>query len=165
MSRMNSRNRKRLYEIVSTRDGEFCSMCGIVGSIKSLCIDHIDNNNNNNDLDNFQLLCRSCNTKKNPRGKAKPENTSAEVETPKQSEEVRLKKEYRPKYCKWLESQIMRYERILVKQAILSGAKITGASSQTITRYLDEECSDAGFYQIVEVDDKKYVEFKQWLKE
>jgi hypothetical protein len=139
-------------------------MCGTVGSFKSLFLDHIDNNNNNNDLDNFQLLCRSCNAKKNHRGKAKPENESAEIESPKQSEEVRLKKEYRPKFCKWLECQVTKYERLAMKQAILSGAKITGASSQTITRYLEEECSDAGFYQVVEVDSKKYVEFKKWWK-
>jgi hypothetical protein len=164
MTRMNSRARKRLYETVSARDEEFCALCGIVGSLKSLCIDHIDNNNNNNDLDNLQLLCRSCNTKKNPRGKARPENESAEVETPKQSEEVRLKKKYEPMFRKWIKKQLKRYGRILLQDAVESGAEVTGASIQTIERYLRKLCSLAGKLQVVEVDGKKYVEFKDWWK-
>lgn len=164
MSRMNGKNRKRLYGIISVRDGEFCAMCEIVGSNKSLCIDHIDNNNNNNDLDNLQLLCKSCNTKKNPRGKAKPENESAEVETPKQSEEIRLKKKYEPMFRKWIEGQIQRYGRILLQDAVESGAEITGASIQTVERYLRKMCSLSGKLKVTEVDGKKYAEFKEWWK-
>ena len=137
-------------------------MCDKIGSSKSLCIDHIDNNNRNNDLDNLQLLCRSCNTKKNPRGKAKPENESAEIETPKQSEEIRLKKIYEPKFREWLTRQAETYQRILLKDAIDSGAEITGASTQTIERYLRPMCSLAGRFTIREIDGKKYVEFKEW---
>ena len=137
-------------------------MCGRVGINKSLCIDHIDNNNNNNALDNLQLLCRSCNTKKNPRGKAKPESKSIEIVTIQQSEEVKLKKEYQSLFIPWLELQIRNYERVPVKDIIYGGAKISGASVKTITDYLNVECSDPGFYQIVEVDKKWYVEYKEW---
>jgi HNH endonuclease len=164
MANMNSKTRKRLYQILSARDGEFCARCGIVGSFKTLCIDHVDNNNSNNDLDNLQLLCRSCNTKKNPRGKAKPENRSYEFEILNQSEELRLKKKYTRKFLPWLEWQIKRYGRVLVKEIIYSGAKISGASIKTITDYLNVECSAAGKYQVVEVDGKRYVEFKEWFK-
>ena len=164
MSRMNGRNRKHLYQIISARDGEFCAMCGIVGSIKSLCIDHRDNNNRNNDPDNLQLLCRSCNTKKNQRGKAKPENESAEVETPRQSEEVRLKKKYEPMFRKWIDIQVQRYGRILLQDAVESGAEVTGASIQTIERYFRKMCSLSGKLKVVEVEGKKYVEFKEWWK-
>jgi len=164
MANMNSRTRKRLYKIIDARDGEFCAMCGVIGSFKTLFIDHIDNNNNNNDLDNLQLLCRSCNTKKNPRGKAKKENESLDPETPNQSEELRLKKKYQLLFLPWLERHIKRYERVLVKDIIYSGAKITGASIKVITDYLNVECSTAGRYQIVEDDGKKYVEYKEWWK-
>jgi len=164
MANMNSKTRKRLYQILSERDGEFCAMCGNFGSYKSLCIDHIDNNNSNNDPDNLQLLCRSCNTKKNPRGKAKPENKSIEVEILNQSEELRLKKKYSALFLPWLERQIKKYEKVLVKDIIYSGAKISGASIKTITDYLNVECSIAGNYQVVEVDGKRYVELKEWFK-
>ncbi len=159
---MNSKTRKRLYPIIAVRDGEFCALCDRIGSIKSLCIDHIDNNNNNNDLDNLELLCRSCNTKKNPRGKERQKNTSCDVEILNQSEEIRLKKKYTALFLPWLEKQIKRYERVLVKEIILSGAKISGASPQTITDYLKVECSLAGNYRITEIDGEKYVEFKEW---
>lgn len=161
---MNKRDRDRRYPIIAARDGEFCAMCDKIGTVKTLCIDHIDNNNRNNDPDNFQLLCRSCNGKKNPRGKAKPENKSIEVELQIQSEELRLKKKYTGLFMPWLERQIKRYGRVLMKEIIYSGAKISGASIKTITDYLNVECSIAGKYQVVEVDGKRYVEFKDWLK-
>jgi hypothetical protein len=161
---MNGKTRKRLYPILAARDGEFCAMCGIVGSIRSLCIDHIDNNNRNGDLDNLQLLCKSCNTRKNPRGKSKPENKSYEAEILNQSEEIRLKKKYILIFLPWLERQIKRYDKVLLKEIILSGAKVTGASIKTITDYLSVECSIAGRYHIIELDEKKFVTLKDWWK-
>jgi len=160
MSRMNSKTRTRLYPILVSTDGDYCAKCGRVGLNRSLCVDHIDNNNNNNDLDNLQLLCRSCNAKKNPRGKAKPQNPSTELYDLHQSEELRLKKVYQPKFIAYLESQVTRYKRVPMKDFIYSCAKITGASKKTMTDYLNVECSTAGSYQIVETDGQKYVELK-----
>jgi len=51
---------------IAERDGEFCRKCEKLPSEGQLIIDHIDNNNDNNSFDNYQLLCRSCNYKKNP---------------------------------------------------------------------------------------------------
>ena len=90
--------------------------------------------------------------------------TKVQVETPKQSEEVRLKKKYEPMFRQWIEKQLKRYGRILLQDAVESGAEITGASIQTIERYLRKLCSLAGKSQVVEVDGKKYVEFKEWWK-
>ncbi len=164
MSQMNSRNRKRIYPILTKRDGEFCAMCEKVGSYETLFIDHIDNNNRNNELDNLQLLCRSCNTKKNPRGKAKPENDSCKIHEPTATMEVLLNRKYEPMFRDYLERQVQKYERVLKEEIIDSGAEVTDASIPTIERYLRKLCSTAGKYRIVEVEGKKYVEFKEWWK-
>jgi hypothetical protein len=143
-----------LYPILVARDGEFCVLCGRVGINKSLCIDHIDNNNNNNDLENLQILCRSCNTKKNPRGKHRPKNNSLEIETPNQSEEIRLNKKYEPVFREWVENQFKKYDSLLLKEVIDAGAEVTTASTQTIERYLRKMCSFAGVLEVFEEADK-----------
>ena len=72
MSNMNKRVRDKVYPILVSRLGENCVHCGIgmfelkeLGKQMILVIDHIDNNNSNNAMNNLQLLCRGCNTKKN----------------------------------------------------------------------------------------------------
>lgn len=160
---MNSRTRKKLYEMLAARDGEYCRMCGKVGSRETLCIDHIDNNNSNNEHDNFQLLCKSCNTKKNPRGKSKPKNDSVEIHEPPTSRQIVLNERYEPTFRDYAERQLTRWNRIPLKDLINSGAEVTGASPQTIERYLDKMCSTAGKLTVVLVDGVKHVEFKSWL--
>jgi len=91
MGNMNSHTRKMLYPIVIKHQGaEICnnSSCPyhrkkywILGSKKpELCIDHIDNNNSNNSLENLQLLCKSCNTKKNHPRTTEPTTRNAPPE-------------------------------------------------------------------------------------
>jgi hypothetical protein len=65
--------REDWYWRLVQRDGEFCQHCQKEPPIVYLEIDHVDGNPNHNPIDgsNYQLLCRSCNRKKNPRGKAK----------------------------------------------------------------------------------------------
>lgn len=147
---MNKRNRDHFYPILVARDGEFCVWCDKVGINKSLCIDHKDNNNSNNDLENLQLLCRNCNTKKNPRGKQKPKNNSLEIETPNQSEEVRLNKKYEPVFREWIENQLKNTDSFLLNEIIDAGAEVTTASPQTIERYLRKMCSFAGVLEVFE---------------
>lgn len=162
MSNMNSRIRNRLYPLLAARDGDFCADCGRVGSKESLFIDHIDNNNCNNGLDNLQLLCRSCNGKKNPRKKSKPLNDSEEVQIAPSSKEVILKEYYEPMFREWLEIQVRRYERVELGDTVAAGAEVTGAAISTIERYLRKLCSTAGKFRIDKVDGNKYVEFKEW---
>jgi hypothetical protein len=162
MARLNKRTRDKLFPILAARDGEFCAACDKVGSTQSLVVDHIDNNPNNNSLDNLQLLCRSCNTKKNPRGKAKPLNDSAEISSLPTTETIRLNWKYEQQFREWLEAQVRRYERVELDDAIASGAEVTGASTATIERYLKKLCSSAGRFRVSAIDGRKFVEFKEW---
>ena len=161
---MNGRTRKRIYPILAQRDGEECSLCGVTGNTTSLVIDHRDNNNNNNDLDNYQLLCRSCNGKKNPKGKRKVSTNETTVQQTTASREVILKERYEPKFIEWIKDQIKRWERIGKEEVINSGAQITGASQQTITRYLNKLCSGAGMYHYTQEDGIDFVELKPHFK-
>lgn len=72
MSNMNKRIRDMVYPVLVLKQGEQCTHCkvdlwmlGELGKQQILVIDHVDNNNSNNAINNLQLLCRSCNTKKN----------------------------------------------------------------------------------------------------
>jgi len=65
VSKMNGTTRKKLYKMISNRDGEYCKGCSKLPSEGQLVVDHRDNNNSNNSLRNLQLLCRTCNFIKN----------------------------------------------------------------------------------------------------
>ena len=69
MARLNGPKRRKLYRLISQRDGEFCWIGGEPGDNNSLVVDHWDNDNSNNDPQNCHLLCRSMNGLKNPRGR------------------------------------------------------------------------------------------------
>ena len=160
MSRMNSRTRKKLYPILVLRDGEYCNMCGKVGSTKSLIIDHIDNNPRNNALHNLQLLCRGCNHRKNPRGEAKPKNQNIEIHEPPASKEMLKNEICEPIFRDWLEEELRRWGRKEVKDALNAGAEVAGVSPATTERYLSKMTSSAGKLSIVVIDGVKFVAFK-----
>jgi len=46
---VNGPTRKKLFQILVSKDGQFCKGCGALASEKSLVIDHRDNNSSNND--------------------------------------------------------------------------------------------------------------------
>jgi hypothetical protein len=56
----------KLKNALIERDGEKCRHCG---SIKMLCVDHVISisKGGSDELDNLQLLCRSCNSRKHNR--------------------------------------------------------------------------------------------------
>ena len=60
------KNRSRVYEALVERDGEYCRHCG---ETRLLSVDHVRAivNGGGNELDNLQLLCRSCNSRKGAR--------------------------------------------------------------------------------------------------
>jgi HNH endonuclease len=161
MSRMNGRTRKRLFSFLAVRDGEYCSICKHVGSFKTLVIDHKDNNNANNDTDNLQLLCRSCNGRKNPRGKAKPKNGSVEIDETPTTRTIILNRQYLPKFREYVEKQVETFRRVPLEDLINSGAEITGASVVTIRRYLPPLCSTAGKFRVTHSNGIDYLEFKE----
>lgn len=58
--------RKSSYKLVASRDGEFCAKCG---SVEKLTVDHITplSRGGDNSLENLQILCLVCNSKKGAR--------------------------------------------------------------------------------------------------
>ena len=67
VKKMNGKQRKKFYDLVSKRDGEFCKCCGKLPFEGQLVVDHRDNDSKNNRPENHQLMCRKCNYLKNPR--------------------------------------------------------------------------------------------------
>ena len=160
---MNSRTRKVLYQQLVKRDGEWCDTCKQVGDSKTLVIDHKDNNNAHNEPSNYQLLCRSCNNRKNPRGPAKKKSTvyvrGDEYEPPRRpTPEFEKNKKYEPIFRRWLEGKIKELGKMELHDTIYSGAEIAESSPATINRYLGKMCSSEGKFEVYEGDDgKKYV--------
>lgn len=150
MANKNKDARDREYPlIIKKQHGEYCMMCKIEpwmlieqGRTPILCIDHIDNNNNNNRLDNEQLLCKSCNTKKNHPALAEPFTRSA---TP----EMILGKKYESDFRRWVAGHYMENENIGLEYKFLinSGAEYVGCSQTSIRRYLDKMTSTEGMYE------------------
>jgi len=163
MSRMNSRNRKRLYDLISKRDGAWCAICKDTGEKSGLILDHIDNDNSHNDLSNFQILCRSCNNKKNPRGPGKKKSPvyvrGDEYEPPRRpTPELEKSERCEPIFRQWLEDKVMELEKMEVHDVVYSGAEKAGCSPPTVNRYLGKMCSSEGKFEIyIGNDDKKYV--------
>jgi hypothetical protein len=74
MPRLNAKQIRNAKIACAERAGLQCQSCGRKPPAIVLELDHIDNNAGNNPIDgsNHQLLCRSCNRKKSPRGKGRP---------------------------------------------------------------------------------------------
>jgi len=154
---MNGPTRKKLFQILVSRDGQFCKGCGALASEKPLVIDHRDNNNRNNDLSNLQILCRSCNYQKNPRRPV--DMCVSEEESPDQSElEVSRTKE--PSFRKFVCHQISEEKSIPEQELINSGSEYSGISPVTAKRYLNKMCSKVGIYQRRKIGRTVIVEYK-----
>jgi len=165
MSRMNSNTRKIFYPQLVQRDGEQCKKCGKLGNSKTLVIDHLDNDNSNNKPSNLQLLCRSCNGKKNPRGKGKKQShvciCGNEYEPMKKpSPELKKHEEKLPIFEEWLMINMLKRGKMSVSDILNAGAEKTKSSQITINRYLACASSFEGKYEGFEEDGQKYVKFK-----
>lgn len=163
---MNSRFRKKLYPVLVNRDGEECAICGKVGNKNSLVIDHRDNINSHNEPDNLQLLCRSCNGKKNPRGKGKKQSPmyvrGDEYQHPKEpSPELKKSERCEPIFRTWLEETISQRHLLSVYDVITGGAEKAGCAQATVNRYLQKVCSIVGNFEYFEnAEQQKCVRFK-----
>ncbi len=167
MSNKNKETRDREYPlIVEKQRGEYCVLCKIEpwilaeqGKSPILFIDHINNNNSDNRLMNYQLLCRSCNTKKNHPSLAEPFKRSA---TP----EMITGKKYEADFRRWVAGQFMNDENCGLQYPYLinSGAEFVGCSPETIKRYLSKMSSQEGIYEWFESSQGTVLVLKQQYK-
>jgi hypothetical protein len=164
MGRLNSRQRRKLFEQLRARDGERCNVCKRFGNCNTLVVDHRDNNPDNNGLSNLQLLCRRHNYTKNPRGsKPKMVLDSRELAQPKITSAEFLKNtKSEPSFCHWIHRILRKEHRIPYDDAINSGAQMAGCSPVTAKRYLDKLTSSVGPCQVFYDDEAgaTFLEFK-----
>lgn len=156
--------RREFYEEMCADEGEWCKICGMKPPEVYLEIDHKDGNPKNNARKNRQFLCRSDNRKKNPRGKARRKALDPSiVDQPKvSSAEFQKNREAEPRFRHWLYEIVKGHGRILLNDAVNSGAEVANASQITIKRYIQKTCSGAGLYAIVHDStlDAKVIEFR-----
>ena len=134
MSNMNGLTRQKLYPLIASRDGEYCRCCGVLSHERQLVIDHRDNNNSNNNLDNLQLLCRTCNYEKNPR---RPLDNVSECLN---EDETELQKSTRlePLFRKFVFHEVNELKEVPELDLINSGAEDIRISPVTAKRYLNK---------------------------
>lgn len=90
---MNKRLHDILYPYLIGVQGPVCAN-KYCNNKENLVIDHIDNNNSNNNINNLQLLCRSCNTKKNHPRTTEPNERAAPPEYSAGKRNFKLAKKY-----------------------------------------------------------------------
>jgi hypothetical protein len=170
---MSGSKRKRIYESLARRDGEYCFIGGEPGTLRTLVIDHADNDNSNNRPSNLHLLCRSINQAKNPRGRGKKKLSSVCVRVcedelelaPPASAEFRKNLQSEPAFRHFLFIEIWRKGMVPVDELIDCGAAVARCSQESVRRYLRKECSRVRLYEVVDDPESKQrsVRFKpEW---
>ncbi len=151
--------------MLAERDGEICRICQIPGTTKTLVVDHKDNHNSNNQPENLQLLCKSCNGVKNPRGKAVA-NVCVRVceeERPLPPEMIENRRK-EPRFRRWVFGTVTAFGKIRYEEAVNAGAEYIGASTETTKRYLRKMTSSEGLYTIInDPGGYPYLHFKDQL--
>lgn len=167
--RQSYRQRQMTYGYLVERDGEYCQSCGNPPFSEPrgiLEIHHVNGDAKDDRLLNKRLVHKSCHASghnvtrhkrvSNPGDQGESER-ERETETvpgvgpgvpivvdPDASPELRLNQAGRPRFLAWLFRYIEEHGSIAKREAIASGAKLTGLSVQTITRYLIPELSELG---------------------
>lgn len=109
-----------------------------------LYLDHIDNDQTHNYIDNFQLLCPSCNRIKNPKIIG---NSFKRAKTPEMERGDKQERDYR----EYIREQVIEHDWITDDDAIDGGAEyLTNfeegmtISTETVKRYLSKMVSNTG---------------------
>jgi hypothetical protein len=171
---MSGPRRKKIYDFLVARDGEFCWIGGETGNNHTLVIDHWDNNNANNDLQNLHLICRSVNALKNPRGRSRKIQSSTYVcadvsasitklMNPRSlSPELEKNLHAEPRFRHWLFSNVVHHTRIKLATVLNGGAETAHCSQETIKRYVRKLTWEEGLYHMVmDIDTQtEFVELK-----
>lgn len=158
MSKMNGPKRKKLYQLLVKRDGEFCKFCKITPDKKQLVVEHIDNDNSNNILENLQLLCRRCNYIKNPRRPVVCESERGDEE--QDLTELQVSRTKKPQFKRYVAHQINEKEQVPERHLVNGGAEAIGLSSVTTKRYMNEMCSPDGLYDRKKIGNTAIIEYK-----
>lgn len=161
---------KVYFDYIAARDGAYC-LVGRIGHKKcqgELQIDHADSNPRNWDYDNLHLLCQKHNLEM--RGRTSDEHLrtiraySANnvcvrmdeigiesthilktiVNYSQGSPEMQTNLICERSFRDWILTEVRRLGQLVKKDAINSGAELTGASPMTISRYLDKLTSSVG---------------------
>ncbi len=141
---MNGPTRKKVYDYLAKRDGEYCKCCGILSVEKQLVIDHKDNDNSNNFSNNFQLLCRRCNYLKNPR---QPVDECVSENIREDISELQTSQTKKPLFKKFVWHEINERVEIPEKDILDSSAEELDISQVTAKRWLDAMCSSRGLLE------------------
>jgi len=147
---LNGYTRKKLYRVLSEGNGEACKECGKLPNQGQLVIDHKDNNNRNNGLTNLQLLCRSCNYKKNPRKLPLDQCVSvSESVMDGYVSEIDLNRRKEPLFREFVNQFVSEIKEVPQNEIVYSGAEEVEISPVTARRYLDKMCSGRGIFEKV----------------
>jgi len=164
MANMSKKTRDLLFPIiVKKQNGEFCAICKrdsfmmiYSGQDDVFMIDHIDNNNNNNSITNIQILCRSCNTKKN--------NPNTEPFERKPTIEYRVSKKNLFRARKYIAGRIndpVNNSALPIEELVNDLAEFLDCSQQAIKNYLAKFCSKQhGIYTVENRNGDDYLVYK-----
>jgi len=165
MTRLNSRQRKRIYKLLVDRDCEKCNLCDRKPpEVKKLIIDRIDNQGGYEDLSKLQFLCYRCNYLKNPRKQERiplderesvyvnPENMDLDHRT-----SIDINKEMQPKALPYLEQRLDDSPNgVDYGDVIQSLSFVFTISPITAERYVKPYCCSVGPFEIIQ-DSKRRI--------
>jgi len=162
MTRLNSRQRKRLYKYLVDKDGEKCKKCSRTPKIHGtkLVIDRINNNDTSYHPTKIQLLCYKCNYLKNPRKRARTTrqecvSESVKLDAKEKEElaiptEIEINRAKEPKCLEYAEQRLAKEpDGVPMKDLIDSAAFKADCSPITAERYLRKQWSSAGPYELI----------------
>lgn len=154
----------RVYEKLVLLHGASCQSCGASEPpLGRLDIDHRDNDRTNYDPENLQLLCRTCNVKKQrnkeiarrfPELEAWTRNSPSVCATEQVRRDIgdsedggpiwRANCRMEPSFRQFILEMLNDRAAIQQRKAIFAGAEHSGCSPETARRYLGKMTSDRG---------------------
>jgi len=155
---MNGYTTRKKRQMLITNSGEYCKCCGYYKIPSKLVINHKDNNLKNNELDNLQILCRSC---VNLKYQTSEHNDLCVKTKTKEETPISINREKEPKFKEFVYRNIPCGSAIALKAIINSGAEEIDASPVTTRHYLDKMVSRSGELMEFEHDGITMVMFKE----
>lgn len=179
-SRLNSRELKIIKSYLIRKFGSICQIDKKEYPPSKLVVDHIDNNPLNNHESNLQLICQSCNIKKNPpykKNKKDVDNFSLGGALSVNECEGDFLRSYpnigvnsypvwknlkaEPLFLSWVEKEMTEKLILQVDQVINDGAYYSDCSTKTAMTYLNKLVYKLGPYYIHE-DEKNGIRYLKW---